>query len=455
MEVKVTSQSIAYPVYVFGNSFASIVAVSELKKAKKEFLWVQDGYSVDGVWRGLNYHNRILDLGMINFELDVRHPESSAELGTYSQYQINDCARFSDYVLEFISQYTDVKELPKIMIYENSEIYHDHLISNDFSHLGRFQNLHIGEIENAFESHPSKKYTAIGKEKLLDISYEEYVKKYFGEETAHSLFLLWASKLVGENITNTNTYRHRAAWLPLPYPETIFEALSGIVKKNYSYSFHYPTEVTFSEFVNLIFAEVNENQDVNKIQSSDLSDQVLKQILDSRAKIFWGSKLEAFFKVKEQYPRYDLKEFRNQIDIDLYEVKLETGFAGYVFLNNDSADNSWYRLTVLPNVVTENGLHIVAIESRDSKNDLLNSEIFANLGIRLEKRIKSFRGIPVFLTLTGEQYRKYEFWHKLLSDHFPNLSFGGGASFAYSATFSDQVVQGINFVRKECKDVRG
>jgi hypothetical protein len=100
--------------------------------------------------------------------------------------------------------------------------------------------------------------------------------------------------------------------------------------------------------------------------------------------------------------------------------------------------------------VFDNGLQIAVIESRDSKNELLHSEFFANLGIKLENCIKSIRGIPVFLTLNGEQYREYESWHKLLSDEFPNLSFGGGASFAYSATFSDQVVQGINFARKEC-----
>ena len=133
MEIKSGSQPIASPIYVFGNTFGSIVAVSELNKAKEEFLWVQDGYNVDGVWRGLSYKDRILDLGMINFELDVRHPESSADLGTYSQYQINDCARFSDYILDFIAQYTAIKELPKIMIYENNELYNDHLLSNNFS----------------------------------------------------------------------------------------------------------------------------------------------------------------------------------------------------------------------------------------------------------------------------------------------------------------------------------
>ncbi len=453
MTIKSNSQPIASPIYVFGNTFGSMVAVSELKKAKKEFLWVQDGCNVDGVWRGLSYNDRILDLGMINFEFDVRHPEPAADLTTYSQYQINDCARFSDYVLDFINQHTSIKELPKIMICENGKIYNDHLLSNNFSQLSRFQKLNRGEIENPLEMHPSKKYTAKGKEMLLDISYEEYVKKYFGDTLGHSLFLSWASKLVGKNVANANTFRHRAAWLPLPYPETIYEAVSESAKEDHSYSFHYPTEITFSEFVNFVFTELNNDPEIKKIQSSELNDGDLKQILVSDSVIFWGSKLEAFLKVNEQYSMYELEEFRNRINVDVYEVILETGFEGYVYLNNDLEDDDWYRLTVLPNVVFDDGLQIAIVESRESKNELLYSDFFAKLGIKLVNCIKSIRGIPVFLTLNGEQYRKYESWHQLLSNDFPNLTFGGGASFAYAATFSDQIVQGLNFARKVSEDV--
>jgi hypothetical protein len=440
-------------IYVFGNSFASIVAVSELVKENKNFLWIQDGSSLDGIWRGFNHRNRILDLGMINFEIDVRHPDSSLDLETYTQYGINDCARFSDYVLDFIKQYSDIRKLPKVLIYENHVTYNDHLLSNDFSQLDRFKNLDISEMGNSIENHPSNKYTTDGKELLLDISYDKYVTKYFGKKIAHTLFLTWASKLVGENVTKANTFRHRAAWLPLPYPETILEALSGDLKQDYSYSFHYPTDETFSEFVNRIFVALSNDQSIKIIQANELSDLQLKEILDSDAKIFWGSKIEAFLRLNDQYTKHDLKEFRNQINVDLYEVKAEPDFANYVFLNNDPNDTTWYRLTVQPNVLFEDGSKIAVIESRGSRRELHDSQYFSSLGLELRTHIKSILGVPVFLTLNGEQYREYESWHRNFVNFFPKISFGGGASFAYSATFSDQVIQGIHFVRKECKDV--
>ena len=440
-------------IYVFGNSIASMVVVSELKKDKKKFLWIKDGTSVEGIWRGLNYKNRILDLGMINFELDVRHPESSVDLSTYSQYAVNDCARFSDYVLKFIAQYTKIRKLPKIMISEGSGIYNDHLISNDFSQLERYSGLYIDGIEKTVEDHPSLKYTESGKERLLDISYEDYVKKYFGQKLAQALFLSWATKLVGESVAIANTYRHRAAWLPLPYPETIFKSLSGENKHDYSYSFHYPTVKTFSEVINGLFLELNADQEIQKIELAQLGEEPLREVLNSNSIIFWGGKLEAFFKLMHEYPIFEMKGLRNLIDLDIYEVKLVHNFESYVYLNNDLVNNNWYRITILPNVVLEDGLQIAVVESRNSNIDFRDSKAFLDLGIKLESHVQSFRNIPVFLTLDGESYREYETWHKSLVRGFRNIYFGGGSSFAYSATFSDQVVQGMHFVREGCKDV--
>ena len=153
------------------------------------------------------------------------------------------------------------------------------------------------------------------------------------------------------------------------------------------------------------------------------------------------------------YPMFEMKESRNLINLDIYEVKLERNVESYVYLNNDLADDNWYRVTVVPNVVLEEGLHIAVIESRYSKIDFMDSQAFMNLGMKLVCHVKSLRDVPVFLTLEGEKYRKYETWHKSFVSNYPNIHFGGGSSFAYSATFSDQVVQGITFARKECEDV--
>jgi hypothetical protein len=450
--LKATARTLRSPVYVFGNSFASIVAVSELVKHDRRFLWIQDGLNVDGIWRGLKYKNRTLDLGMINFEFDVRHPESLADLDTYSQYRLNDCARFSDYVFEYVTQYCDTKLLPKILVYENQATHHDHLISNDFSHLKRFKDLSVRNIEDPFEKHPSEKYTLVGKELLLDISYDEYVNKFYGSEIANKLFLPWAYKLIGENVKNANTLRHRAAWLPLPYPETIFEAVSGDLKEDYSYSFHYPAGETFSELVNSVFDGLCKDESIEKVQAKDLSDQEIRKILNSDSKIFWGSKLESFLRMNEQFSKHELSEHRSLIDLNLYEVELEPDFSDYVFLNNDLNDSSWYRLTILPNVVLEGGLQIAIVESRELRYQLHDASHFSNLGVKIVNHIKSLHSVPVFLSLDGAQHRKYESWHQLIVDEFPNINFGGGASFAYSATFSDQVVQGIQFARRECKD---
>jgi hypothetical protein len=86
--------------------------------------------------------------------------------------------------------------------------------------------------------------------------------------------------------------------------------------------------------------------------------------------------------------------------------------------------------------------------------DLKASQHFTGLGVKIDTLVKSIKGIPVFLTLDGKQYKEYEEWHISLSAKYPNVNFGGASSFAYSATFSDQVVQGIMFSGKVSKNVQ-
>jgi hypothetical protein len=434
--------------FVFGNSLASIVAASQLRKTGIDFLWIQDGSKVEGIWRGIEHKNRILDLGMINFEIDVHHPNPSFDLSTYSQYSVNDCAKFTHCVLEFISQHTEIKKLPKILILEKNHLYKDHLISNDFSELNRFSSFASETLATPTKDHPSKKYTFEGKEILLNVSYDEYVKKYFGVNTSQSLFLNWAEKLIGQNVTLTNTYRHRAAWLPLPYPETIQAALTGNQECDLSYNFHYPSDVTFSEFVNQIANDLNNNSEIQKIDLSELKDNEIEKVLGSGHNVFWGAKLELFQQMTKNNDFYDLKKFRNLINIEIFEVELENDFENYVILNNDINDGNWYRLTLLPNVVLQNGCQIAVIETRNSNIDFKDSEHFLEIGIKLVSHVKCITGVPVFLTLDGNHYREYESWHQTFVNSYVNIDFGGNSSFAYSATFSDQIIQGMRFARK-------
>lgn len=434
-----------YESYIFGNSIASVVAVAKLRKAGKLFLWVQEGFDIEGVWKGINHKNRILDVGMINFETDVRHPESSLDLKTYSQYAINDCARFSNYVLDFISDFTSIKQLPKIKIFENKKLHPDHLISNDFSQLNRYGLIPPKNTITPEEDHPSQKYTAEGKQLLLSSSYDSYVKKCYGEDIAKQLFLNWAKKLVGEKVSATNTYRHRAIWSPLPYPETIEVALAGMLEKDLTYTFHYPTNETFSECINRVFFSLNNDQDIHKMDLKEIEDEDLKNILNSNSNIFWGGKIKTFMSIVGNNNFYDINKFRNLINIDIFEAELTEISDNYVILNNDEIDDNWYRLTVLPNVVVEKNRQILIVESRKTEIDFFTSQYFLDLGIKIDSHVKSLKGVPVFLTLNGRQYQEYETWHNSLINKYTNIDFGGGSSFAYSATFSDQVVQGMKF----------
>jgi hypothetical protein len=435
-------------IYVFGNSFASLAAISKLREKNLDFIWVHQGTNIEGIWRGISYKDRILDLGMINFELDVRHPNPSSDLSTYSQYTINDCARFSSVVSDFISKDLELKQLPQIKVFENGNLYPDHLISNNFSDLIRFSSSSILGTSIPEYLHPSKKYSIKGRDNLINISYLDYVENFFGKKTARDLFLIWADHLIGTNVSLSNTYRHRAAWLPLPYPETIQAAIAGEPIEDYSYNFHYPSDVTFSEYANKTFLKLFEDSFIQKIDFNTLEKSELRQILNSNSNVFWGGKLDLFLSEVEEQDIFEVTKYRNLIDIDVYEIQLISTFNEYVVLNNDPVDESWYRITIIPNVVFEGNRRIAVIESRGSKVDFLATQHFQSLGINIDSHVKSIKGIPVFLTLDGQQYINYENWYQFFTLKYQNVEFGGGSSFAYSATFSDQIIQGVKFSEK-------
>jgi hypothetical protein len=163
--------------------------------------------------------------------------------------------------------------------------------------------------------------------------------------------------------------------------------------------------------------------------------------------------METFLNTINRNDIFPLTGYRNLIDIDIYEGKLPDSFENYVILNNDIEDDDWYRITVVPNVNLENGCRIIVVESRNSKVGSHQTKNFENIGIVITDHIKGLSGIPVFLTLDGDQYQDYEDWHSSLVSTFPSIDFGGGSSFAYSATFSDQVIQGHKFARKASDSV--
>jgi hypothetical protein len=434
---------------IVGNSIASLVSISELKRTQKKIIWIQDGMEVQGIWRGFQYEGRIVDLGMINLELDLRHPDQSQDILTYDQYSINHCAKFVNEISNFVESLTQIKELPDIFIFENGNYYQDHLISNNFSDLKRFQRL-TTRFENISDGfHPKLKYDHGYQKNFIQTSYGDYVSRVYGRELSELLFLNWGRKLIGERINEINTLRHRAAWMPLPYPETIYDAIMNEQTLSKSYKFHYPKHVTFSEMVRDLFNNLNNDVSITKIPIQSLDQSSFEDLFNSRNQVLWASKLEKFLELVRYDEEYKVSNFRSLISIAIFEVEFVDSLEKYVVLNNDSVENAWYRFTLVPNIILKNNRRIMVIESAGDHVEIDHELFFHQTSIKLKKKIKSFQSIPALLTLNGSKYENYREWHSNLVSSFPNVELVGNSAFAYSSTFNDQVVQGLKFASKD------
>ena len=433
---------------VVGNSVASLASIVQLKKSGKDLIWIQDGNQVDGVWRGFRFEGRTVDLGMINLEFDVRHPNNSHELMDYDQYSINDCARFINLVIEFFEELTPIKTLSKIKIFENDELYADHLISNDFSDLKRFGGMRVDPFSPLRQLHPSLKYLKQNQKLFLDISYQEYILRVYGSELGGKLFLNWAEKLIGNRICEMNALRHRAAWLPLPYPETIYGAITSKESPDLSYKFHYPKELTISEVVNGLFDRLNQDNGIEKVQLNKLGISEFKSMVETASNVLWAARIDRFLESVKYEEMYSINNFRNSVHIKLFEVEVKEEEGLYAVLNNDPMNSTWYRFTLIPNVRLLSNNRILAVEYTGQHFDFNHAQSFMGLGLRIIKIIKAFESIPAFLVLDSSNYEKYLLWHQKLTKKFPSVDLAGNSSFGYASSLSDQIIQGLKFARK-------
>jgi hypothetical protein len=433
---------------IIGNSVASLVGVLELRRLGRDVVWIQDGTALDGIWRGFQYEGRTIDLGMINLELDLKHPNVSENLMTYDPYAINDCARFIHSISEFLKTITPIKELPKIQVFEHGKFFSDHLISNDFSDLVRYKEFAVKPKNPPESLHPRFKYSKEGQKTFAGLGYGDYVSIVYGDTLGKLLFLNWGRNLIGERVMFTNTLRHRAAWLPLPYPETIRTAASGKDHGYLSSKFHYPEHSTLSEMLCGLFDQLNNDESISKFQMKSMSRSMIEAFLRSKSLTLWGSKMETFLELIGYDVRFPVSRHRKTVNIDLYEVQVPEENNLYSVLNNDPTVLAWYRITLIPNVTLSNGNQVLVVESSEKFPEFDPIDFFKPFGLNIVKKIKSFEKIPAFLTLDYVDYESYKDWHMKITETFPTIELAGGSAFGYSATLNDQIVQGLKFVKQ-------
>jgi hypothetical protein len=439
---------------VVGNSLASLTLIEQLEP-KEEILWLQDGDKPSGIWGGFKYKNRILDIAMINFEFDLfkNYLQNSTE--PYNQFKVNDCGRFIDKIEKYIMEKIAVEQLPEIKIYSDEGVIKDFLLSNNLydlkSHLATSRKP-IKLLDEEIILHPKYKYDENLTNDFLALTLDDYVGIAYGSSIKNSIYERWGNRLVGESYYKIPALRHRSIWLPLYYPETINRAIQ--LGENLSPTrFYYPTVGTVSEFINSLFIKLMKSKLIEKTDLVLYESEIRKVIEKSDETVVWGSSMTRFFEIMKINKNPLSVGERGLIDITYYECEMSKLISfNYVLLNLSSFDNSWYRLTIMPNISIENTKKVISIERRSDFSESNYDTLLIKLGFTNVTKIKTLNGLPAFIIMEEKENKELADSYDKIVNEYPNVKFVGNSAYSFASTFNDHIVQSLeakNFLKRD------
>lgn len=429
---------------VVGNSIASLVSLSTVKE---EALWFSSGTGPSGVWGGFEHKGRILDYGFVNFELDLNVPSDKTVGYSYDPFSVNSCARFLDDISKFVGDRTKTAPLPPVKIFFEGRYFDDFLLSNNLNGLQDFYRAYfpeevggISESSKMSLPHPRHKYLKPWDQAFEAIGYRDYSNSAYGTGFAE-LLRVWGEKIGGDAYNVVSALRHRGLLLPLYYPETVAKALVGEVELP-STIFSSPEGQTVSEFVHELYRSVEKTTPRLDLEDDGNRVKLASLLEDSAAnEIVWGASIDDLGKLIGADIAAPRLGSRQSITLLFFEVEVDGAHFDYSLLNMGQ-NQDWYRMTLIPNVQF-GSLRILALETKSPDAISDPEAFFSDFNLRRPNLIKIVRNLPAFTTMPPSDFIELRSLFKSIHKRFSEISFVGPASFTYSTTFNDHVVQGL------------
>jgi predicted NAD/FAD-dependent oxidoreductase len=202
---------------LIGNNLALLVAASELAKRGRTLTLIADGKPLGGHFSGLRVDGHAFDLGMVLIEkLASSHP--GADLRSYDSSVRNDWTRFADRAAHWLEAQVPTRRTPTLQCLVEGRFVADYLIAN---RLNAFHSADPGAnatLDRSDPRHAANKNIGSAYDHL---SYGEAARLNHGE-VLHARFIEpFVRKVFNVSSDAFEARYHRAAWVPLYYPETL------------------------------------------------------------------------------------------------------------------------------------------------------------------------------------------------------------------------------------------
>lgn len=208
---------------LIGSSFAVLVGAYELARRGMRVNLLTDGKQLGGHFAGMHIDGHDFDIGMVMLEKRL-HAGGSPDLRTYDAGMRNDWTRFGSIAARWLDAQDNLRRVPTPTCLVQGSIVPDYLITNRLDVFAGIGVSGPAPLSCDDDCHASHKTTSTAYDTL---SYADAARLNHGE-ALHSRFVEpYIRKSLGVSSNSFLARYHRAAWVPLYYPETLSGALCG------------------------------------------------------------------------------------------------------------------------------------------------------------------------------------------------------------------------------------
>ena len=259
-----------FPIVLVGNALSLMVAATKLAKTGADVAIVNSGKNWGGHFTTVTCKGVSFDAGMVLHEFTSYNAQSGAEdPRTYDAAVRNDAGRFCETVRDYIAGYQATHDIMAPSMYVDNGVRDDILIANALSSLRglTFADRVEADLASlvalpAAALHASRKHRS---EAFKTSDYRSASLANHGSTFHGSLIEPFCRKLLNAPTSDVVALYHRAAWLPLFYPETLLSYLRGAPQALPPTIFSYPVGECVGDLANKLRIEIENNERITII----------------------------------------------------------------------------------------------------------------------------------------------------------------------------------------------
>ncbi|HZF79598.1 MAG TPA: hypothetical protein VEZ89_07385 [Rubrivivax sp.] len=210
-------------VVLVGNNLAMMVAASELARRGKAVTLLTDGRPLGAHFAGMTVQGLDFDVGMVLLE-QIAPTNPCDDLRQYRSAVRNDWTRFGHLASQWLQAQQTLRRVPTPECRVGGRVWPDYLIANRLEALAASPLPGPDACARTDPRHPLHK---LGGTAYDNMSYAEAAQFNHGQPLHDTFIEPFVRKLLGVDSPAFLARFHRAAWVPLFYPETLRAAQRG------------------------------------------------------------------------------------------------------------------------------------------------------------------------------------------------------------------------------------